>query len=486
MISHRVAWFALLIALACFLMPEQSLHAAKKVASPRRYTFAIDEKAPLKDLLPTPPKTPRPAPVLNEDLTLVPELMFGEPMSKDEKDTEKAMAHVIAKINHLNRKNPDGFIETLLAHRADLRGLPFRMGKDCRSDDKHARLFGEVVNETQHALAQIHEEQRVTGLVAEQEKGTSKIESVPDEAAWAKTFWKRLDIALVRSKFDVDSFLNKAAQPEIDRATVAAMMQMHGPRGEPYRINMIPFLAKIKHADAARALAQLALFSPEDAVRAAAIDALKPRPAKDYSDVLLQGFRYPLPALSQRAADALVKTQNKDVLVDLVNVLEQPDPRAPAKQSIDGKESVAVRELVRVNHHRNCLLCHAPANVGGVSRHVLTVGVPLPDEALQSAGGYGGNSPDIFVRTDVTYLRQDFSMMMKVENAKPWPEMQRFDFFVRTRELSAEEATVIEKALAGTSPPSHAAAHYALRKLTGRAPQEFSAQAWRMLLNLSK
>ena len=35
-------------------------------------------------------------------------------------------------------------------------------------------------------------------------------------------------------------------------------------------------------------------------------------------------------------------------------------------------------ELVRVNHHRNCMLCHAPANVKGVPTGVLTVAVPLP------------------------------------------------------------------------------------------------------------
>ena len=73
--------------------------------------------------------------------------------------------------------------------------------------------------------------------------------------------------------------------------------------------------------------------------------------------------------------------------------------------------------------------------------------------------GYGSRqSPDIFVRTDMNYLRQDFSVMMKVENAKPWPEMQRFDFFVRTREVSLAEAEDITKALAKQTPSSHAAA----------------------------
>jgi hypothetical protein len=39
----------------------------------------------------------------------------------------------------------------------------------------------------------------------------------------------------------------------------------------------------------------------------------------------------------------------------------------------------------------------------------------------------------------VTYLRQDFSVMMTVPDAHPWPELQRFDFLVRERKLTADE-----------------------------------------------
>ena len=77
--------------------------------------------------------------------------------------------------------------------------------------------------------------------------------------------------------------------------------------------------------------------------------------------------------------------------------------------------------------------------------------------------------------------------MMKVENAKPWPEMQRFDFLVRTREVNAKEADqmVNELAKAGT-PPSHLAAQYALRELTKRTPPETTPEAWRRVLQLTK
>jgi hypothetical protein len=123
---------------------------------------------------------------------------------------------------------------------------------------------------------------------------------------------------------------------------------------------------------------------------------------------------------------------------------------------------------------------------------VLKVAVPLPTEPLPkpSQGGYESTpppSPDITVRLDMTYLRQDFSMMLPVENAHPWPEMQRFDFLVRTRVLTDKEATEIQQQLekreSGQLPPNHRAALFALRELTGR-DAEPTALAWRKLLKL--
>jgi hypothetical protein len=155
------------------------------------------------------------------------------------------------------------------------------------------------------------------------------------------------------------------------------------------------------------------------------------------------------------------------------------------QQKVDSKQVVAVRELVRVNHQRNCLLYHAPEK--GVPPGVLTARMPLSDEPLvPGPDGYRGSAPTNFaVRIDVTYLRQDFSLMMRVEDARPWPEFQRFDFLVRTRVLTAAEAAEYEKQIAkqGT-PPSHAAAQSALRELTGHAPADPTPKAWRELLKL--
>jgi hypothetical protein len=464
MTPRRFALMALILVLGGVCLPEQPLDAAKIVERPRRFNFDFDPNTPLKDLLPTPPKSLPAPPGLGEDLTLVPELMFGEPLTKDHKDTEKEIAHAIAKINHLSKKNPDGFMESLLAHRADLRGLPFRMGKDCRTEPAQAQLHSEIALEIRADLRTILA------------RGCSDPTS-------AGHFWK---VQAGWRDARPGKYRAEASEADILRARVAALMQMMGAKSERYRTGLARHLATIPTDDAGLALARLALYAPEETVRSAAVDALKQRPANEYVNALLDGFRYPLPAVSQRAADALIKLQCKNVLARLVDVLDQPDPRAPVRQVIQGNEVSTVRELVRVNHHRNCVLCHAPANVRGVPLDVLTVAVPVPDEALPAEGYYSRSSPDIFVRTDVTYLRQDFSMMMKVEDAKPWPEMQRFDFFVRMRVLTAEEAASFARTLASRPVLQHTAAQYALRELTGRSPEVATAEAWRKMLGLPR
>src|SRR4029078_13293146 len=105
------------------------------------------------------------------------------------------------------------------------------------------------------------------------------------------------------------------------------------------------------------------------------------------------------------------------------------------------KKTFVVREMVKVNHHRNCLLCHSPGNPNQPANEVLTAATPIPGEQLTPpAQGYGSSRPDILVRIDVTYLRQDFSVFQPLADAAPWPENQRFDFLVRERAIPEAEA----------------------------------------------
>jgi hypothetical protein len=119
---------------------------------------------------------------------------------------------------------------------------------------------------------------------------------------------------------------------------------------------------------------------------------------------------------------------------------------------------------------------------------VLKAPVQLTSEPFPGQGGYEFRSPskptpNIFVRIDMTYLRQDFSLMMHVADANPWPNMQRFDFFVRTRAVTPQEAQAWETAAKDRANPYQQSALLALRELTGR-DAEATPQAWREVLKL--
>jgi hypothetical protein len=442
-----------------------------------RFKFTVDPKAQLRQLLPTPPHSmPKLPHWTNEDLAKVSELTFGEPISKElsKHNAMEKTAHVMAKINHLNAKKRDGFMLAMLEQRPDLRGLPFLMGDECRTREEQAKVFAMMADSIRQRLR-----------AKKREDGTERSED----------FWLDLEQTrdIVQQGKGNAASIPAKTQDRFHRATVAASVQILMPESEHFRYGLAKHLATIPHIDATKALARLAIFSPEDEVRAAAIEGLKLRRERDYTDVLLHGFRYPLPAVSKRAAEAMVKLERKDLLANLVEVLESPDPRLPVTEKRDGKDVTFVRELVKVNHHRNCLLCHAPGNTDNTPEGVLKVAVPLPSEPLpkpSEGGGYQSTpppTPDIVVRLDMTYLRQDFSVMMPVSDAHPWPEMQRFDFLVRTRTLTAAEAQAYEECCEVPEPgrlsPYHRSALYALRELTGR-DTEPTAAAWRKLLKL--
>jgi hypothetical protein len=142
--------------------------------------------------------------------------------------------------------------------------------------------------------------------------------------------------------------------------------------------------------------------------------------------------------------------------------LERPAGPAPTRVT-------TVRELVRVNHLRNCMLCHAPSidPDDPVPGRVPTPGQPVPPPF---SGAYYESRNGTFVRADITYLRQDFSVPQPVARHGNWPAHQRYDYLVRTR-----YATAAEQAAAKDEPatfPQRDAARWALRELTGKEGEQ--------------
>src|SRR5262249_20149175 len=63
-------------------------------------------------------------------------------------------AHAIAKINHLNKKESDGFMKALLGERADLAGLPIAMGEKCRVTGERNQYFTQALSAIKRAKGQ--------------------------------------------------------------------------------------------------------------------------------------------------------------------------------------------------------------------------------------------------------------------------------------------------------------------------------------------
>ena len=132
------------------------------------------------------------------------------------------------------------------------------------------------------------------------------------------------------------------------------------------------------------------------------------------------------------------------------------------------------------------MMCHAAGRDVQSNNDVLTASMPaagLPG----SGGGYYGSLADLLVRADVTYLRQDFSMMLAVNDSRPLPETQRFDFVVRTRTLEDDELQPYKDKFDKPKelPPHRQAALAALRQLTGQDVGP-TAEAWRNLVKSAR
>lgn len=484
----------LILAVWGLAAPSASAQRDTKGLTREHYRVAIDPKVALKDLLPIPPENVLPTSAsIMEDLARVPELTLNAPVSAPKAaDSAEArvqgmvqIARLTTHINFLNKHKTDRFVELLVENRPDLAGIPFAMGDACRLKEEDRRQFMNAVDLLRLPLG--HD-------------------------------WKEYDERRYKRPFH---------QLE-DRFCAAAGLQILAVEAAEVRLGLVRHLAAFDETDrdknaATQALTNLAIFSQEAKVRRAAAAALLKRNQGADVALLLRGLRYPWPSVAQNTAELVSELNHRDFIPELIKMLDEPDPRAPALQEVKGKKTAVLREVVRINHHRNCLLCHPPANTPDVmviheqanaayevekgvakmlcrvtveAEDVLLAAVPTPGVPLPSVSPSGSayysrvspfpdTSPGILVRADITYLRQDFSLLQKVADADPWPEMQRYDYLVRTRALTEQQTAAYhaEFAKRETLSPYRQAALAALRSLT-RQDAGRSATAWRDALGM--
>ena len=124
------------------------------------------------------------------------------------------------------------------------------------------------------------------------------------------------------------------------------------------RLVLVEALGAIPGEEASVALARRAIFDLSPKVREKAVGALIGRPAVEYTPTLITALRYPWPVVADHAAEAVAALKRTDVVPTLVNLLKEPDPTLPVKT----ESGYSVKEVVRLIHLCNCVLCHAPSS----------------------------------------------------------------------------------------------------------------------------
>jgi hypothetical protein len=297
----------------------------------------------------------------------------------------------------------------LVGERSDLEGLPFRRGEACRKRDEALRTLKDLSG-TVRQFSASRSRSRGGGLEDFEAEMALEGELV---TMLNNDTWERPEAVM----------------------TLVQLLQTHT---YALRLNMVDLLARIPGDEAAAALADRALFDLSPFVRHAAISALRSRRLSSATkERLLQGFRYPLPRVAENAADSIVKLRMRESIHDLEDFLDQPDPTAPF---VDKYGQWRKTELVRMNHFRNCLLCHPVST----SKHDDVRGViPIPGQRLPPE--YYESRTGEFVRADSTYLHQDFSVLHRLKDEDPWGQFQRYDYLVRTRSLTAKELEKVKE-----------------------------------------
>jgi hypothetical protein len=320
------------------------------------------------------------------------------------------------------------FTPQLLAHWPDLQGMPYRMGNDCQ--------LGKEPAENMQAMSR-------------------KLRSIMAESMNRNGGDNRLNAEFIADKL-------ASGDADFQRAgAVPCLMQMLQPESQSVRQVMVSRLVKISHRAASEALAKVAIFDLDEEVREKAIKDLAKRPREEYRHVLLAGLRYPWAPAADHAAEALVAVQDKQAVPALAKMVADVDPTAA---TYDAAHNIwTVNEVVRVNHLSNCMMCHAPSRA---TSDLVRGRIPSPGQPLPPMTQYYEDNRGIFVRADVTYLKQDFSVYQPVENPGQWPLMQRYDYLVRTRKVETAAELAGRQKKPDANYPQREAVLFALNELT--------------------
>ncbi len=366
------------------------------------------------------------------------------------------LASLLEELEQLSRQ-PINPLEDILGKRKDLQGLPLVMGETCHLDESEAIVMDRVSKSFGQITAQLNRSPRsqfnplsLIGLT------TSFGRAVSQGSDQRKAFANQLE--------SCDSLGN----PTQVLSTLDQILQVNA---KSLRLELVPRARRLQSDAGMELLVRKALFDFSSDVRAAANDALTDYPIEKVRERLLNGFEYPWHVVAQHAAESIVWLDDQAAVPYLVEKLKRPDPRLPVEHD-SGKYTQ--RQLVSISHLKNCLLCHAPST----SQQDYGRGLS-PAWETEVAPSYGSAAATgEFVRADVTYLRQDFSLIQPVEDSGHWPANQRFDYVVQAKKLTRREASKSTESLTDEPNLHREAVVLALETLTGENPADDEYETW--------
>ena len=333
-------------------------------------------------------------------------------------------------------------LEELLSKRPELKGLPLVMGEECHMDTDSASTMAQVSS-------------RVGAAV-------SRFDGFGSRDVTQNDVWR---FAIIKNEIEKCFGLEDREQV---LKTIDQILQIDHPR---LRLELVETLRQKESPAGIEMLVKRAKYDLVPEIRQAATNALSDYSFENFRGQLLDGLKYPWHVAAQHSAEALVRLDDQDAVPELVEMLKLADPRLPKKVDED---RYVQRELVAVNHMRNCMLCHAPSRTESDSARGLT---PSWDRPIPT-GYYHAKPTGAFVRADVIYLRQDFSVLQPVKNNGPWPKEQRFDYLVQNKKLSEKHAQKVIKTITKGRNLNREAIVYALRELTDQQPANDSYKTW--------
>ena len=366
----------------------------------------------------------------------------------------------IANVNEPGQAHFD-LLDKHLLKRKDLQALPLAMGDHCRVSDKEANAIELVSNKLGRLISEASGGARAVLL---RNSGNAAVRNEIKE---------QQDRALEKLR----ALVNSDSHPQYLKTTNQILQAQH----PEDRLELVNTLKETDNSTAINLLAKRAKYDLSADVRLAATNALAEFSRDQYRAELLAGLKYPWHVVAQHSAEALVRLDDKEAIPELVEMLDLPHPNAPVE--IEQDEYVQPT-LVAINHMRNCLLCHAPSlNTADIATGIVpNWGNPLPPQYYNAR-----SSLDLVsVRADITYLKQDFSVVQPVVNHGPWPSKQRFDYVVQQTPVKGAKVDHTKKRIADAKNLNREAIIFALHKLSSLNPEDNSSETWKTILKAQK